>query len=61
MKMVVKVKHFVEYISGQVDQPPANFRSIAVASPLWGFWWAFLSFLIFTFCGQSSKFIYIDF
>jgi hypothetical protein len=61
MQMILAVKDFVEYVSGQVDQPPANFRVLAVASPLWGLWWGFLSFLIFAFCGQASKFIYIDF
>ena len=27
----------------------------------WGLWWGALSALIYVFCGQSSKFIYIDF
>ena len=50
-----------EYLGGSRDEPPPGLP-IALSNPvLWGLWWAGLSLLIYVFCGQSSKFIYIDF
>lgn len=54
------MKAFLEYIGGSSDQPPCGWR-VPLASPLWGLWWGVLLALIMLFCGQSSKFIYIDF
>jgi hypothetical protein len=55
------VKQFLEYLGGERDQPPPGF-SVPLSNWLfWGLWWGALSVLIFLFCGQSSKFIYIDF
>jgi len=51
---------FLEFVGGERDTPPAGFP--ALANPLvWGVWWGGLSLVIYVFCGQSSKFIYIDF
>lgn len=60
MKYILWLKYFFEYMGGERDNPPLGFP-IAVYSILWGFWWGILSIIILMFCGQSSKFIYIDF
>lgn len=54
------MKDACEYVGGVLDAPPAGLR-LPTHSPLWGVWWAVLACLILLFCGQSSKFIYIDF
>ena len=51
---------FIEYMGGRRDDPPAGFP-LRLSSPLWGLWWGVLVLVILLFCGQSSKFIYIDF
>jgi hypothetical protein len=54
------IKHFFDYLSASREEPPpgADF----LASPLWvGIWWGLMIGLILLFCGQTSKFIYIDF
>ena len=53
-------KHVMEYLGGERDDQPAMLP-ISLASPIWGIWWGILLLLILVFCGQSSKFIYIDF
>ena len=53
-------KQVLEYLGGAVDEPPRGFP-LAPTSILWGVWWGVLIGLIVMFCGQSSKFIYIDF
>lgn len=50
----------LEYLGGSRDEAPRGFP-VPLASPLWGFWWGVLLALIVFFCGQTSKFIYIDF
>ena len=60
MKYILWLKHLFEYLGGEKDYPPARF-SIGIDSIFWGFWWGILSVLIILFCGQASKFIYIDF
>jgi hypothetical protein len=54
------VKQLLEYLGGTADEPPPFVR-LALSSPLWGVWWGVLLALIVVFCGQASKFIYIDF
>ncbi|HEV8184652.1 MAG TPA: hypothetical protein VGP40_01765 [Chthoniobacterales bacterium] len=54
------MRAFLEYLGGSSDQAPAWLR-LPLHSPYWGFWWGLLLCLIIFFCGQSSKFIYIDF
>ena len=54
------MKALLEYLGGSADEPPAWLK-VPLSSPLWGFWWGLLLALILFFCGQSSKFIYIDF
>lgn len=53
---------FLEYLGGSRDDPPSGFFSAFASSPfVWGLWWGALCLAIYVFCGQSSKFIYIDF
>lgn len=54
------MKTLLEYIGGSSDQPPEWLR-LPLRSPLWGLWWGLLLCVIVFVCGQSSKFIYIDF
>jgi hypothetical protein len=58
--MISWVRHFLEYLGGAADSPPDRL-TINLASPWWGLWWGILLIAIIFFCGQSSKFIYIDF
>ncbi len=60
MGRVLWLKHACEYLGGAQDDPPSGFP-IGLWSPLWGLWWGLLMCVIIAFCGQSSKFIYIDF
>ncbi len=54
------VKHFFDYLGASEEEPPPGARFLA--SPVWlGIWWGVLIALILLFCGQTSKFIYIDF
>ncbi len=60
MKTLQRIKLLLEYLGGLGDEAPV--RVPAWLGPwLWGAWWAFLTMIIVFFCGQSSKFIYIDF
>jgi hypothetical protein len=53
-------KNVFDYLGGSRDEPPAGIPFLA--SPLWlGIWWGLMIGLILLFCGQTSKFIYIDF
>jgi hypothetical protein len=58
--MVLWMKHFLEYLGGAQDAPPVGLR-MNLGSVWWGIWWGILLLAIVMFCGQSSKFIYIDF
>jgi len=54
------LRQLLEFLGGSADHPPAGFP--VTANPLfWGVWWGALCLVIYVFCGQSSKFIYIDF
>ncbi len=53
-------KRFCEYLEGAVDEPPAG-GAILKSAWVTGLWWTALAVSILIFCGQSSKFIYIDF
>lgn len=60
MKTLQRIKILLEYLGGLGDEPPM--RVPAWLAPwLWGAWWAILTLFVVFFCGQSSKFIYIDF
>ena len=54
------IKNFFDYLGASREEPPPG--ATFLASPLWlGIWWGVLIGLILLFCGQTSKFIYIDF
>jgi hypothetical protein len=54
------IKNVFDYLGGSREEPPAGVPFLA--SPLWiGLWWGLMIGLILLFCGQTSKFIYIDF
>lgn len=60
MNIFHRIKEVLEHIGGCTETPPAKVPEWL--SPwLWGAWWAFLAVLVIFFCGQTSKFIYIDF
>ena len=54
------LKQAFEYLGGERDDKPP-YLPLSLTSPLWGIWWGILLVVILVFCGQSSKFIYIDF
>jgi hypothetical protein len=54
------LKQTFEYLGGERDDKPP-YLPFPLTSPLWGIWWGILLVVILVFCGQSSKFIYIDF
>jgi hypothetical protein len=54
------LKDVLDYIGGSREEPPPGVPFLA--SALWrGLWWGVLAGAILLFCGQTSKFIYIDF
>ena len=54
------IKSFFDYLAGAQEEPPPG--ATFLSSPLWiGLWWGLMIGLILLFCGQTSKFIYIDF
>ena len=54
------IKHLLEYLGGELDTPPPGLK-LPLNAYWWGLWWGLLLVVIMFFCGQSSKFIYIDF
>jgi hypothetical protein len=60
MKTLHTLKSLCEYLQGATETPPSSFRNLS--SPVWrGLWWGILAGAVLLFCGQTSKFIYIDF
>jgi len=61
MKTLTRFKLICEYLGGahdEIPEPQARF----LRTSLWrGLWWGILVGAIVMFCGQTSKFIYIDF
>ena len=55
------LKCFFEYIGGSQDEPPPKLAFLSKAGAWRGIWWSLLAAGILLFCGQTSKFIYIDF
>ena len=52
----------MEYLGGVEhsgdDEPIPGWMRSPV---LWGLWWGVLILLMLAFCGQTSKFLYVDF
>ncbi len=60
MNALVWIKSLFELLGGSRDEPLLHLPGIA--ADLWrGLWWGLLVVVILLFCGQTSKFIYIDF
>ncbi len=57
---VAALKEAADYLMGRSDSPTVRGLP-ATASIFWGLWWGVLLAVALVFCGQSSKFIYIDF
>jgi hypothetical protein len=54
------IKNFFDYLGASREAPPSGLPFLS--SAWWpGLWWGLLAGLILLFCGQTSKFIYIDF
>ncbi len=54
------IKSVFDYLGGSREDAPPG--AAFLSSPLWiGLWWGLMIGLILLFCGQTSKFIYIDF
>jgi hypothetical protein len=60
MNVLHQFKLICEYLQGCGEEPPPALKFMS--SPVWqGIWWGLLAGAILLFCGQTSKFIYIDF
>jgi hypothetical protein len=60
MKTLHTLKTLCEFLQGSTEIPPHASRYLS--SPVWrGLWWGLLAGAVLLFCGQTSKFIYIDF
>jgi hypothetical protein len=53
-------KAFCEYLEGCGSEPPPGAEKLA-SGWMRGLWWGVLLGAVILFCGQTSKFIYIDF
>ncbi|HWF19484.1 MAG TPA: hypothetical protein VG754_09450 [Verrucomicrobiae bacterium] len=61
MKFLRTIKSFCDYIGGSGENPPPEIGWL-ISQWWWrGLWWGMLAIVICAFCGQTSKFIYIDF
>ena len=60
MIVVLWLKSACEYLGGERDEAPVGLPWTPT-SVFWGLWWGVLAWIVYLFCGQSSKFIYIDF
>lgn len=61
MNLFFWLKNLCEHLGGSGDEPPPGFGFLSSAWLWRGLWWGLLIGAILMFCGQSSKFIYIDF
>jgi hypothetical protein len=67
MKTLLAIKSILEFLGGALDQIPREagvprWVMVGLMSPVVrGLWWGLLVGMILLFCGQTSKFIYIDF
>ena len=60
MNTLLWLKQLADYLGGAVDTAPRGLP-LGLTSLVWALWWGALALLIVLFCGQSTKFIYIDF
>jgi hypothetical protein len=60
MKTFIWIKTVCEFLQGCGTPPPADTKHLDHAW-LRGLWWGALLGAVLLFCGQTSRFIYIDF
>lgn len=60
MQLMLAIKLFLEYLGGAETTRPSKLAP-PLSSWMWGLWWTLLATAIIFFCGQASKFIYVDF
>ena len=61
MKYLDSFKMLCEYLGGSGDELPPGLAIWLRSVWFRGLWWGMLAGAILLFCGQTSKFIYIDF
>ena len=61
MRTLIWLKQVLDYLGGAADDPPADAPQFLTSPIFLGIWWGALIILVVLFCGQTSKFIYIDF
>ena len=61
MNAFTRLKAICDYLGGSDPGPDGPLPSFLSAWWFRGLWWGILVGLILIFCGQTSKFIYIDF
>lgn len=54
------MREWLDYLGGIASSPPMAAGRLATTVGL-ALWWTVLAGVIALFCGQTSKFIYIDF
>ena len=60
MTRLKRVQELLDYVCGCDERADAR-PPLTIPDWAWGLWWACLTLGTLVFCGQSSKFIYIDF
>ncbi len=60
MKLLNQLIGVCEYLEGVREAPPPRWKLLESAV-VRACWWGILAAVILLFCGQTSKFIYIDF
>lgn len=60
MNPLIWLKSVCEFLQGCDTEPPV-YAAIINRAWLRGLWWGLLLGLVILFCGQTSRFIYIDF
>ena len=60
MALLLTIKCWFEYFGGAATDRPSKWVP-PLSSWMWGVWWTLLATAIIFFCGQASKFIYVDF
>jgi hypothetical protein len=55
------IRHLLEYLGGERDAPPPGTFSFVTSAWFTATVWIVFLLIIYACCGQSSRFIYIDF
>jgi hypothetical protein len=61
MNTLLRWKAFFDYLGGSRDELPSGCPGFFATWWWRGLWWGLLAGAVLLFCGQTSKFIYIDF